>query len=230
MAKEKFFAATLKKILKLFFKRPRLINLSGEIKDKALFISNHSAASGPIVMSLFFPKKFAPWGTYEMCGNYRQRWDYMYRIFYIQKKGYGKVKAFIMATLVSVFSRYAYRTMGLIPTYKDARLKSTMEESIKTLDDGKGVLIFPENSQTGYKEVLDEYHGGFVALAKLYYKKSNEDLPVYNIYYHKKSNAMVIDKPRYIGRYLSQGYTISQIADIFRQRANELLKAIPQAS
>lgn len=230
MAKEKFFAKVLRKLLKLFFKRPRIIKLCGEIEDKALFISNHSAASGPIVMSLFFPKRFAPWGTYEMCGKYKQRWNYMYHIFYIQKKGYKKPKAFIMATLVSIFSRYAYKTMGLIPTYKDARLKSTMDASIKTLEGCKGVMIFPENSQTGYKENLDEYHGGFVALAKLYYQKSNCDLPVYNIYYHKKSNAMVIDKPRYIHGYLSQGFTISQIADIFRKRANELLKVIPQTN
>ncbi|MDD4003445.1 MAG: hypothetical protein PHE12_04535 [Clostridia bacterium] len=212
----------LKRILMIFFKKPKIIQLCDDIDTKAIYVSNHSGASGPITLSIFFPKFFAPWGTHEMCGKYKERWKYMYHTFYLQKKGYSKLKAFIAATVVSLFSKYLYNAMGLIPTYTDARLKNTIDSSIKVIDDGKAVLIFPENSQQGYKEVLEEYFGGFAFLSNLYYKKRKIDLPVYNIYYSSKTDTIVIDKPQYIQKFISNGYTLPQIANIFKDRANVL--------
>lgn len=228
MTKEKkrhsLLVRLLKRILMIFFKKPIIIQLCDDIDDKAIYVSNHSGASGPITLSIFFPKFFAPWGTHEMCGKYRERWKYMYHIFYIQKKGYSKPKAFIAATVVSLFSKYLYNAMGLIPTYTDARLKNTIDNSIKVIDGDKAVLIFPENSKAGYKEILEEYFGGFVFLANQYFKKRKIDLPVYNIYYSSKTNTIVIDKPQYIQNYISKGYTLPQIANIFKDRANILMK------
>ena len=51
-------------------------------------------------------------------------------------------------------------------------------------------------------EKLEEYHNGFVTLSNLYYRRKQEDLPVYNIYYSKKLCKMVIDKPVYINELL----------------------------
>lgn len=220
-----------KNVFKLFKKKPEIINLGNEeIKDQALFIANHSAASGPLTYELFFPKYFIPWGTHEMCGNYKSRWNYLYHTFYRQKLHYGKVKSFIIATIFASFSHLLYRSTGLIGTYKDSRLASTFKKSFQVLDENLGILIFPEDSTNGYFDLPIEYFQGFVYLAKAYYKKRKIDLPVYNIYYNKKTQKIFIQEPMYVNKLLEQGKTEKEISDIFLKRAHELFNkySVPQ--
>lgn len=220
--KRRWLFSFLKKIVRPLKKKVTVINLNKEIEDKAIYISNHSAASGPFSIELFFPKHFIPWGTHEMTENYKARWNYLYHIFYKQKLGYNKFKSFILATLFAVISRMLYKGMGLIPTYRDSRLFKTFKMSIKNLNNGVGILIFPENSDFGYKEVLEYYNAGFVTLSKMYYKKTKIDLPVYNIYYSKKYCKMVIDKPIYINKLFKKGLDERQIAEYFMKKTNRL--------
>lgn len=53
---------SLMKALKLFKRKPKIYNLNDEkLKNNAIYISNHSAASGPLTISLYFPVFFIPW-------------------------------------------------------------------------------------------------------------------------------------------------------------------------
>lgn len=217
-----------KKLIKLFKKRPEIINLNDKLEDKAIYISNHSAANGPFTLSLFFPKVFVPWGIHYMCGNYKERWKYLYYVFYQQKLGYGKVKSFIVATIFATFSKVLYNRMKVIPTYTDLRLMKTLKISADTLNSNEAVLIFPENSDNGYFDVLSEFNAGFVALSMFYHKKYNYDLPVYPIYFSSKYKMLLIDKPQYIQEFVKKGYTREEIAEWFKKRTNELYMIIKE--
>jgi hypothetical protein len=216
----------LSSILKLIKRKPKIINLNEEIEDCSIFISNHSAANGPLTLSLYFPKLFRPWGIYNMCMGYVTRWKYLYHIFYQQKLGYGKIKSFIIATLFAIISGFIYKTMEVIPSYTDNRLVTSVKLSIKHLENEKAILIFPENSSNGYHQVLEYYNPGFVLLAVQYYKKHQFDVPIYTVYFSKKDKAMIIDKPRYIQDYVNQGLSKDAIADIFKDRTNELYQIL----
>lgn len=206
----------LKSALKKMKKQPEIINLNEDgLKNRAIFVANHSAASGPFTYELFFPKYFIPWGTHEMCGNYKMRWNYLYHVFYRQKLKYSKFRAFILATGFGAISIFLYRATGLIGTYKDARLKKTFQKSFDVLNSDIPLLIFPENSSNGYFDKPVEYQEGFVKLSKLYYKKTNIDLPVYNVYYSKDKNKIIIDKPLEINKLIEQGFSESDIAQKF---------------
>lgn len=207
-----FFKGAIKKVKK----QPEIINLNDDnLSERAIFVANHSAASGPFTYELFFPKYFIPWGTHEMCGNYKMRWNYLYYVFYRQKLKYSKLKAFILATGFGTFSIFLYRATGLIGTYKDARLKKTFEKSFEVLNNNISLLIFPENSNDGYFDKPIGYQEGFVKLSKLYYKKTNIDLPIYNVYYSKDKNKIIIDKPIKINKLMQEGLTETDIAQKF---------------
>ena len=141
--KHGFIFSPATKIAKLFKKKPKIYNLNDEELEKGIIASNHSAASGPLTLSLYFPVFFVPWGTHEMTENYKNRWNYLYHIFYTQKLGYGKFKSFILATLFGVISKMLYNGMQLIPTYSDINLKHTINLSIAHLEKGNSILIFP---------------------------------------------------------------------------------------
>ena len=222
MAKPSKLYVFLKSIFMVFTKKPEIINLNETLEDQAIFVSNHSAASGPFTLSIYFPKLFRPWGIYHMCFGYRQRWNYLFNIFYQQKLGYPKFKAFVMATLMGLVTGLAYYSMKVIPSYEDGRLISTVKDSISHLEKNQAILVFPEDSSHGYHEVLTHYHSGFVFVSELFNKKNNVDFPVYSVYYNKKKNAFIIDKPRFLAKLFKEGKSREEIAAMFRDRANEL--------
>ncbi len=207
------FFSTLAAILKVFKRRPEIINLSGgELADKAIYLSNHAGANGPLSYELFFPKLLTCWGTHEMFGNVRERRNYLYHVFYRQKLHWGKFRAFFVATVFAPISRGFYRSIGLIPTYTDSRFISSIKISCKILDENHPLLIFPEDSSRGYLNPPQGFNNGFVTMAKLYFKRRGEDVPVYPVYYLTKERKMVIAPPIYANAMLVGGKTADDVA------------------
>ncbi len=101
-----------------------------------------------------------------MCGNIRSQWKYLSTIYYHNKKHLPKWLAKIVATIVLPFVRGFYRGVNIIATYPDARLRRTMTESFKELDNNTNIMIFPENSSDGYHQILTEYFTDFLVLAR----------------------------------------------------------------
>lgn len=205
------------------FKKPEVINLAGELPDKAIILANHSAKSGPPNLDLYYPKKAVKWGAYQMFGNFKSRRDYLRDILYIQKCGMKPgFKTSFKANVLGVLNPIVYKGMWMTPTYPDARFSKTLRFSASVLDANTSVMIFPENSNEGYKEVLTELFPGFVMLAEKYYRATGEDVPVYPVYFSVKKHIMVIGKPMYVQDYVKQGMDRYEIAQIYRDAINQL--------
>lgn len=213
----------VKVLMRLFFKKPRIINIAGEIEDVSILVANHSAKSGPPGLDLHFPKKCAKWGAHEMFESYKNRKAYLRDILYIQKCGKkpGIMTSF-KSGFMAIFNKWIYKGMWMLPTYPDIRLGQTIKHSLKVLDANIPVMIFPENSNQGYKTVLTEFFPGFVMLAQQYLKKTGKDIPIYPIYYSVKKRLMVIDKPIYYKQLVDQGLTREEIAEFYKNKVNDL--------
>ena len=208
--------------MKLAFKKPQIINLAGEIEDKSIILPNHSAKSGPPGLDLWFPKKTAKWGAYEMLGTYRMRRSYLKDILYIKKCGAKPFKAAFCATFLAMLSQFIYKGMWIMPSFPDMRLTKTLKYSKMALDANIPVIIFAENSNEGYKEVLTEFFPGFVMLSDKYYHDYNIDLPVYPVYYSVKKRIMAIDKPVYVQELKEQGMDRDSICKLLCDKVNNL--------
>ena len=220
------FFNTILSIGRAIKEEPLVINRNQILADQAIFISNHSGASGPMNLALFFPSFFVPWGAHPMVGNYRSRWNYLYFVFYRQKLGYSKFRSFLIATLFGIISKRLYRGMDLIPTYEDMRLKTTFRQSEHFINEHKPILVFPEDSSNGYHDHILKYHEGFIAFAEHYYQKHQIDLPVYPIYFSKKLNIILIDKPQYIQPLKAEGLDRERIAQHFKDHGNDLYQQV----
>ena len=212
----------IKKFLRLFYKKPMIINLAGALKDKCIILMNHAAKSGPMSMELYFPKFNVKWGAHEMLDGFVSRRRYLRDVYYIQKKGYNRLIASLIATFEAVFSGMIYKGMKFIPSYRDVRLKSTIEYSIKALDTNAAVAIFPENSEKGYKELPTEFNPGFTALAESYFKKTGEDIPIYPVYYHLKKRKLVIGEAEYLQKLKGKIKSKKEMAEYFLHKVNGL--------
>lgn len=212
----------IKKIVSIFLRKPKIINLAGEIKDSALYISNHHAKVGPLYLDMYYPKFHYMWGAHEMLGNYKERFYYLRDVFYMQKRGFSKAKANMKSWFEAAFNIFPYKGMHVIGTYQDARLKTTFKQSMQVLKNDIGIIIFPEDSTKGYFEVLTKFNSGFIALALMYYRMYKIDVPVYPSYVHVKKKVIVIDKPLYVNELLNEGKSQEEVAEIFKNKVNDL--------
>ncbi len=212
-----------KKIMRLFSKKPTLINYGeNQIADKSIIVSNHSAAVGPLQLEFWLNHYFVPWGTHEMTGGVKDRWNYLTNNYFTRQKHFVKFVGILISIPAVFVLKWFYKGIELIPTYKDSRLKHTFDKSIERLDKNQSILIFPENFSNGYKEVLDEFYPGFVSLSKTYFNKRNEDLPVYPVYVYRKEGVILIGQPQTIQPLLNKGMSKEDIATHFMNEVNGL--------
>ena len=211
----------VKRFFRLFFKCD-IIYSEDNLPEKAIVIANHSAKSGPMALEVNYPKFNVKWGAYQMLGNYKSRFSYLRNVLYIQKCGRGKFAATIKAFFEAIFSKMLYKGMKFLPTYPDVRLSSTIKNSIKVLDDNGTIMIFPENSNSGYFDELIEVFGGFITLSEMYYKKYGVDLPIIPVYYHKKSKKIIIGKKSYIQQLKNSGMDRTAICEYYKNEINSL--------
>ncbi len=214
--------AVVKGFLRIFKRKPRIVNLAGELPRRCIVVVNHSAKSGPLGMELFFPLPTVKWGAYEMLGKFSVRRAYLRDVFYMQKQGYGRVRAALLATFEAIFSPLVYRGMRVIASYGDGRLSSTIAASEEALGQNMAVMIFPENSSGGYYEEMREFFAGFVLLALRHRQGTGEDLPIVPCYYHPKRRFLAIGKPECAGALADRGLNKKQIAEYFKERVNQL--------
>ena len=215
--------AFLALFVRMKMKRPEIINLAGEIEDKSIIVANHSAKSGPPAFDIYFPTKTAKWGAHEMLGYYSQRKNYLRDILNIKKlkKKPGFMNSFSSA-FMGLLNPIPYRGMWIVPTYPDGRLIKTLRYSSELLDKNIPIMVWPENSNDGYKTVLKEFFPGFVMLAEKYYRANGIDLPIYPCYYDVKKRIMIIDKPMYVQDMAKEGLNREQIAQRYCDAVNNL--------
>jgi len=213
-----------KVIMRMIFKKPYIINLNeGEIAKKSIIVANHSAKSGPPSLDLYYPVKCAKWGAHEMFEDFNSRKAYLRDILYIKKckkkPGFGTS---FKAGLMAIFNPMVYKGMKMMPTYPDMRLTKTIKNSIKVLEAGMSVMVFPENSNDGYKTVLTEFFPGFAMLSERYFKQTGEDLPIYPVYYSIEKRIMVIGKPIYMQELVKHGMDRKAVSEYYCNAVNQL--------
>ncbi len=214
--------ACVKAVLRIFCRKPRLVDLAGTLPPHCIVIVNHSAKSGPLGMELYFPCATVKWGAHEMLGNFAMRRKYLKEVFYMRKQGYGRIRAGLLATFEAVFSPFIYRGMNVIGSYTDGRLTETIRKSEKAIACDMPVMIFPENSDGGYFEEMREFFAGFVLFALRHRQNTGEDLPIVPCYFHPKKRVLAIGKPEYAGTLADAGMDKREIAEHFRKKVNEL--------
>ena len=217
--KRRTWFVCVKAILRIFIKKPKYVFLGEEFESRALILSNHVGAKGPLAIELYHPHGFRFWGTYEMNMGIVEVYKYLSVIYFHNKKHINKTLSKIIAFVACPFLWIYYRGLKLIPTYSDYRLKKTIEQSFATIKEGGSIVIFPENSSDGYHDKLTQFYAGFATFAN-YCLKHGIDLPVYLTYLKKKPRVFVVDKP-FMWSTVSH-LSKKQISEMLLKRCNEL--------
>ena len=211
----------VKKIMRLFVKESEFIYLGEKIDEPTIILSNHVGTSAPLALELYGNIPFRFWGASEMNDSLVSLYKYQTRVYYHEKKHWNLHLARLFCIIASPLTYMFYRGINLISTYRDIRFKKTVSESIKTLEDGKSVIIFPEISDKGYLDVLEGFHPGFTMLGSILLKKGM-DMPITVAYYKKSEKRYIVDSHVMLSDIFKEGVSREEIAKQLCDRCNQL--------
>ena len=210
-------------IVKVLYHRPKMVFLGEEFNDGPfLFLVNHCGTKVPPKIECYFPRDCYMWGTYEMTLGVKSIQHYLVHTFYHQKKKWPLVFATIVGTIFAPFANMFYQGMRVIPTYRDSRFVLSIKNSINAIKDGKPIVIYPEDSTSGYKDKIERFFNGYLTFCKLALRVGY-DLPIYVGYYNRKKNCIFIDKAILYTDLLKQYNDDNEISEALRMRMNSLI-------
>ncbi len=213
----------MKRLMLGRYKKPNFVYLGEEIGEGGIILSNHEGTDAPMSLEIYLDKPIRFWGAWEMNSGLIKLYKYQTRVYYHEKKHWNLHLARLFCLIASPLTNLFYKGLNLISTYRDARFRKTLRESVDALKEGYNVVIFPEDSAKGYLEVLEGFYAGFAMLAETC-KKQGMDLPVYVTYFRKKDLTYIIDKPVLYSELCQNGATKEDIAKRLVERCNELGK------
>lgn len=192
--KRKAWYRAFKKLTLCRYKKVEFIYRGEKPTNGAIILSNHDGTDAPMSLELYadFPVRF--WGTYQMNSGLKKMYKYQSEVYYHQKKHWSLFGAKMFCLLASPLTNIFYKGLNLISTYPDARFLTTIKESVKAIDEGDNIVIFPEKSEKGYQPVLEDFFMGYVSLAEILLKQG-KDVDIYTAYFKKKEHKYIFDKP-----------------------------------
>jgi len=177
----------------VFYPKTRVFGTENLPDSPSVIVGNHTQMNGPIIGELYYPRKSLTWCAGQMM-NLKEVPPYAYKDFWSEKpkilRPFYKFLSYIIAPLsVAVFNN-----AKTIAVYHDSRIVATFKNTVKALADGSDVIIFPEH-YVEHNHIINDFQDRFIDIAKLYYKKTGEELNFVPMYIAPMLKEVHIGKP-----------------------------------
>lgn len=164
------------------------------IPDEPVIIAgNHSQMHGPIASELYIPGKHYIWCAGQMM-HLKDVPAYAYQDFWSKKPKLLRPLYKLLSYLIAPLSVCIFRNAHTIGVYHDARIITTFKQTVKRLQEGANVVIFPEHD-VPHNHILCQFQDRFIDVAKLYYKRTGKALAFVPMYLAPKLKKIYIGKP-----------------------------------
>lgn len=165
--------------------------------EPCVFVGNHCGLWGPVDMMVHFPLKdsLCPWfnaavmNKDEVPAYVRQ--DYWWKPGCTLEPLYDATLPYMAA---AVLPPILQSVPNGIPVYHDNRAMLTMRQSIRHLDQGQNLLIFPEQP-SGYKSHHTWINTGFMNVAPIYHRRSGRVLKFWPVHIDHKAHRFIVSAP-----------------------------------
>ena len=165
--------------------------------EPSVFICNHERAVGPLEMAACFPLRkeshiwiyAAPLSRETTPAYVRQ--DHWW-------KEDGKLAPLwnrIIPPAVALILPPILRSAPHVPVYHDARAATTMKESLRLLQEGRNIVIFPEIPTDFGRHDEEKINEGWLMMLPMYEKRTGRPLKVWPVHLDLKGKEMVVHAP-----------------------------------
>lgn len=213
-------------LVRIFYRKRKLIDLENIPNEPCLIIGNHAQAHGPLCSQLFYDRYKYIWCIGEM-SKLREVPAYAYKDFWMYKPKYIRWFFKIVSYLIAPICAYLFSRADTIPVYKDSRMRTTINMTLDKLYDGADVIIFPEK-HVEFNEIVNEFQTRFIDLAKLYYKKHGIEISFVPMYNAAKLKTIIFGKPIKYDSTLDIDTQREKICKYLKEEITRIAKKLPR--
>lgn len=185
----KFMGLSYKNKIEVRFKEPLPAG------ESVVLAPNHAREFGPISIFYNYKRANRMWLNSNLL-FVKDIPNHMMKDFFINEKGIKRVLCKILSYIVAPLLSSAFKSIEVIPVFRDARIKTTLKKTNETLISGMDVVIFPESNlpDKNYKYV-NKLQEGFAFSAQYYYSETGRRLKYYPTYVCKSLKIISIGRP-----------------------------------
>lgn len=183
----------IKWLIRVFYHKMEVEGTEHLADEPMIFVGNHCKMNGPIACELYFPVERYTWCAGEMM-HWKEIPAYAYQDFWSYKPKYIRWFYKLLSYLIVPLSVCVFNHANTIGVYHDTRIIGTFKKTVQKLQEGAGIVIFPEHD-VPYNNILWEFQKRFVDVAKLYYKKTGKEVLFVPLYIAPNIKKMVLGKP-----------------------------------
>ena len=191
--KTSFIYKIIRALVLFFYPRMEVVGEENLPDGPYIVVGNHSQMHGPVACELYFPGRHFIWCISQMM-DHKLVPEYAYQDFWSKKplciRWFFKILSYVIAPVAECI----FTNADTIPVYRDKRIFETMEQSVKCLDEGAGVIIFPEDYDE-YNNIVHDFQRGFVSVAKRFYSRTGREVSFVPLYVCPRLKKLVIGKP-----------------------------------
>lgn len=162
-------------------------------EEPVIIVGNHCQMNGPIVGELYVPGEPYIWCAGEMM-HLKDVPEYAFHDFWSQKPKWTHPFYRLLSYIIAPLSVCVFNNARTIGVYHDTRIISTFKNTVKKLQEGKSVVIFPEHDEK-HNHIVYDFQDKFIDIAKLYYKKTGKELSFVPMYIAPKLKKIFLGKP-----------------------------------
>lgn len=183
----------IKALVRLVYPKMSVEGAENLPSEAAVIVGNHAQLHGPVACELYFPTERYTWCAGQMM-KLREVPGYAYQDFWSQKPEYSRWLYKIASYLIAPLSVLLFNNANTIAVYHDKRVLSTFRESVKKLQAGASLVIFPEHD-VPCNHILCEFQDRFIDVARLYYKRTGRELDFVPMYIAPRLHKMILGRP-----------------------------------
>ena len=161
--------------------------------EPVIIVGNHCQMNGPIVGELYVPGEPYIWCAGEMM-HLKDVPQYAYRDFWSGKPKWTRPFYRLLSYIIAPLSVCIFNNARTIAVYHDSRILSTFKNTVKKLQEGRSVVIYPEQDVT-HNHIVSEFQDRFIDIAKLYHKKTGKELKFVPMYIAPELKKICLGKP-----------------------------------
>lgn len=191
--KDRWLYLAVKWCVKTLYPRIRVEGLENLPTEGAIIVGNHCKMNGPIASELYAPGKHYTWCAGEMM-QLQEVPKYAYEDFWSEKPRWCRPFFKLLSYIIAPLSVCVFNNAETIGVYHDTRIISTFRQTVKALQEGANVVIFPEHDEP-YDHIICRFQDRFIDVAKLFYKRTGKAVSFVPMYLAPKLKTMYLGKP-----------------------------------
>lgn len=180
----------IKAAIRAVYGKMKIVGAKNLPENNTVIVANHCQMHGPIAAELFMDDNCYIWCAGQMM-RLKDVPEYAFTDFWSQKPKWTHPFYKLASYLIAPLAVCLFTNARTIAVHRDMRIMSTFKETIRVLQKGGNILLFPEKNEK-HNNILYKFQENFVDIAKLYRKKTGINLTFVPMYIAPKMKKMYV--------------------------------------